>query len=164
LIKIIAAIGKNRELGKSGHLIWHLLGDFRFFRQQTLNKTVVMGKNVFSSLSKKLSNRNHIVLSTKGNFNKDTEDVALVYKPEDLFALCDELSKTEDVYIIGGASIYRMFVDKADEIVLTEIDAECERADVYFPTFDKTKYRRKEVGNGQDGDVKYTHVVYTKIK
>lgn len=164
MIKIIACVGKNLELGKKGNLIWDLPQDLKFFKEQTLNKTVVMGSVTYNSLPRKLPNRKHIVLSYDDNFNKDTKDVTVIYKPEELFTLCYELSKKEDVYIIGGASIYKMFIDKADELILTEINAECDSADVYFPVFDKTKYIRRKIGNGQDKNIKYKHIVYTKIK
>lgn len=163
MIKMIAVVGKNLELGKAGSLVFDIPSDLEFFKTQTLGKTVVMGSTTFNSLPFKLPGRKHIVLSYDDNFNKDVTDVKVIYNKEDLFELCDELEKTEDIYIIGGGSIYKMFLDKADEIILTEVYAECKDADVYFPEFDKTKYIKKEIGSGSDNEIEYAHAVYTKI-
>ena len=74
MIKIIAAVGKNLELGKAGDLIWQLPNDLKFFKLQTQGCAVVMGRNTFNSLPKKLPNRQHHVLTDYLVFNKATED------------------------------------------------------------------------------------------
>lgn len=159
MIKIIAAIGKNNELGKNNDLIWHLPGDLKFFKQQTQGKIVAMGRNTFNSLPKKLPNREHIVLSDVDDFNKDTADVQVLFNAYDFVQQCLLKAEKEDVFIIGGASIYKMFIGFADEIYLTEVEAE-ERADVYFPKFDKAQFSREVLGQGEDNGIKYTHVRY----
>lgn len=129
-----------------------------------MNSPIFMGCTTFNSLPKKLPGRQHIVLAYATDvFNKDISDVKVVYSLEEAMKACSEISKTQDLYIIGGASIYKMFIDFANEIILTEIDAEDDDADVYFPEFDKTKYLRKELGENSDGDINYKHVIYTKI-
>ena len=159
MIKIIAAVGKNLELGKNNGLIWHLPGDLKFFKEQTMNKTVAMGRNTFNSLPKKLPNRQHIVLSDIDNFNKDTQGVNVVYNARDFMMECFKEGERHEMFIIGGASVYRMFIGMADELILTEIDASSE-ADVYFPEFDKSHFQKEILGEGEDNGIHYTHVRY----
>lgn len=159
MIKIIAAIGKNNELGKNNDLIWHLPGDLKFFKQQTQGKIVAMGRNTFNSLPKKLPNRKHIVLTDIEDFNKDISDVEVIYNGMSFARKCLLEAEKEDVFIIGGASVYKMFISFADELYLTEIEAEA-KADVYFPAFDKSQFNAEVLGKGEDNGIKYTHVRY----
>lgn len=163
MIKLIAAVGRNRELGKQDSLIWHLKGDMAFFKTQTMRHTVVMGATTFKSLPKKLVNRTHYVL-TKGSV-QDTgnDDVMIFTRLGKLMEEVKEKSKTEDVYIIGGGTVYALFIDLADEILLTEIDAEEKRADVFFPKFDREKYTRHVLASNEENGIRYTHVRYTRI-
>lgn len=163
MIKIIAAIGKNNELGKNNNLIWHLPGDLKFFKMQTEGKTVAMGRNTFNSLPKKLSNRRHIVLSDVDEFNKDTSDVQVLFNANEFVRCCLLKAEEDDVYIIGGASIYKMFIGFADEIYLTEIDAEA-NADVYFPKFDKNVFDKEILGNDESLGISYSFARYYNRK
>ena len=157
MISIIAAIGKNNELGKNNDLIWHLPNDLKFFKEQTINQTIVMGYNTFVSLGRVLPKRTHIVLSY--------EKVRL---PDEViqFNNLDDLNKyikDKDVFIIGGASLYQQFINKADRLYLTEID-DTSKADVYFPKFDKSKYNKIILGENSDNGINYRHVLYEKKK
>ena len=140
MITIIAAVGKNLELGKNGGLIWRLPNDLKFFKEQTEGCTVVMGRNTFNSLPKKLPNRKHLVLTDVDDFNKSVEDVEIFYNFNDLLEKVKGDASEAKVFIIGGASVYRQFLPYADELLLTEIDAESDEADVYFPEFNKDEY------------------------
>lgn len=165
MIKLIAAIGKNLELGKEGDLIWHLPNDLKFFKEQTLGTSVLMGCNTFNSLPNKLPGRKHIVLAMETDiFNKDVNDVEIVNNFDAAIKKCEQISqKGETIFVIGGASVYSQFLGFADELILTEIDAECKDADVYFPAFDKSKYVRKVISSNSDNDIHYEHVIYSKI-
>ena len=156
-LSLIAAIGKNNELGKNNDLIWHLPGDLKFFKETTMNKTVIMGYNTYLSLPRKLPNRKYIVLSLEDkNLGEDIE----VYN--DINILKEALQqKEEEMFIIGGASMYKQFLDDCENLYLTEIDAESE-ADVYFPIFDKTKYTREIIGENEDNNIKYKHIIYRR--
>ena len=70
---IIAAIGKNRELGKNNNLIWHLPNDLKFFKEVTSNHTIIMGRKTFDSLPRMLPNRKHIVLTSSENLPSEVE-------------------------------------------------------------------------------------------
>lgn len=154
---IIAAIGKNRELGKDNDLIWHLKGDMKFFRETTTGHSIIMGRKTLESLPKLLPNRHHIVLSSSDNFSSEIEH----YKT--LKELLESLKdKNEEIFIIGGASIYKEFIDKVDKMYLTEIDAECKNADAYFPEFNKEEWRREVLKEAEDNSIQYKHVLYKK--
>lgn len=162
MIKIIAAVGKNLELGKKGDLIWHLPNDLKFFKQQTLGCAVVMGRNTYNSLPKKLPNRQHFIITDSPDFNKDIEGVEIYYDFDNLVASIKKKAETEDVYIIGGASVYNQFIEYADELILTEVDASDKEADVYFPEFDKSKYEKTVLAFNSDNEISYTHVKYAR--
>jgi len=156
-ITMIAAIGKNNELGKNNQLIWHLKEDLKFFRDQTINKPIVMGIKTFESLPGLLPKRKHIVLTRR--------DIDL--GPEvDVFHSIDELLNSikeyEEVMIIGGASIYKQFLEYADKLILTEIEAEDSSADAYFPTFNHDEWNAKLIAEKTEGSISYKHLVYTR--
>lgn len=159
MITIIAAIGRNNELGKNNDLIWQLPSDLKFFKEQTSGKTVAMGRTTFLSLPKLLPNRKHIVLSPETDFNKDITDVTIFDDKDTFVNYCKD---QDDIFIIGGASIYNMFIDIADYLILTEIDAEDSEAQVYFPSFDRDKYIFENLGENSDNGVDFKHIKYTK--
>lgn len=156
---IIAAIGKNNELGKNNDLIWKIKGDLNFFKEKTIGHTLLMGENTFFSLPKMLPDRKHIVLTYKSK-DKFPKDVIVINSVEEF----NNISKTtdDDIYIIGGASIYKQFIDKTDQMYLTEIDDECKSADVYFPKFNKDDYDIKIIQEHNLSNPSYKHVLYEK--
>ena len=158
-IILIAAIGKNNELGKNNDLIWHLKSDLRFFKEQTMNHKIIMGYNTFKSLPKLLPKREHIVLTHR---NMEISNVQIFNNTRDLNNYLSTLD--EDVYVIGGASIYKLFIDIADELILTEIDSECLDADVYFPNFDKSEFNTEIIDKCLENNINYKWVKYLKIK
>lgn len=156
--KMIAAIGQNLELGKNNDLIWSLPGDLKFFKEVTTGHTVLMGKNTFYSLPKVLPNRKNIVITDEYIDNSEIEQFNSLEAFYDKYQDSDEV-----VFIIGGGMMYRQFVDIADELYLTEIDASDNEAQTYFPSFDKNNYEREIIRTGEDNGITYTHVAYKKI-
>ena len=154
IINIIAAVGKNLELGKDNKLIWPIKEDLIYFKEKTLGKTVVMGKNTFYSIGKALPGRNNIVL-TSGNIEVDNIKVLHDYK--EVFSL-----EEDEIYIIGGESIYRLFLPYADNLYLTEIDKEDLLADSYFPYFNKNDYYKEIIKKSSSNDLNYSFVRYGK--
>ena len=156
-LSLIAAVGKNRELGKDNDLIWHLKEDMKYFREMTNNKTIIMGRKCFESLPGLLPNRKHIILST----NKDYKvDGALVMN--DMSSVLDYIKNTkEECFIIGGSKIYEMFLPYCNKLYITEIDDE-KKADVYFPAVDYKQYKKKILDRKQENNIKYKFVLYTR--
>ena len=159
-ISIIAAIGKNRELGKNNDLIWHLKGDMQFFKQTTTGHKIIMGRKTFESLPKLLPGRQHLVL-TRSNleFPKEVE----VYSSIQAFLEAYK-DQDEEIFDIGGATLYAELLDYAEKLYLTEIDAEDQTADVYFPAFNKEDYDKSILGTNYDekAGVSYQHVLYKR--
>ena len=133
-LSIIAAIGQNGELGKNNNLIWHLKGDMKFFKDITLGHTIVMGRKTFESLPKLLPGRKHIVLSRN---NIDIPEIEVYHDIQSF--LKKYQNSDEEIFNIGGASIYKILLDYTDKIYLTEIEKQAE-ADTYFPKFNKDDY------------------------
>lgn len=136
---MIACIGRNRELGKDNQLLFHFKRDMQFFRKMTLNSIVVMGRKTYESIGHFLPERKNIVLSKESNMT--IEDII-------------ELSKLEDVWVIGGASIYSQFLPFAQELYLTEVE-ESKEADVFFPSFDKSKYKEETLDKCEEDGIKF---------
>ena len=155
MFSIIAAVGKNRELGKNNQLIFHLKEDMDFFRDTTTGHTVVMGYNTWKSLPGKLKNRRNLVVS----FNEVPEADETI-TDLDTFIKEHQGSK-EEIFIIGGGMIYKTFLPYAKHLYLTEIDATDPAADTFFPDFDKSKYSREVIKKGKDHDLSYTFAKYT---
>ena len=159
-IILIAAIGRNNELGKDNNLIWYLPNDLKFFKEQTINKHIVMGINTFKSLPKILDNRKHIVLTHQ---NVNLGDDVIVFNDKDL--LLEYIKNiNDDVFIIGGSQIYKQFIDAADRLLLTEINSEEKKADVFFPSFDKSDWICQELNSYNDNEIEYKHLLYERKK
>lgn len=155
-ISIIAAIGKNNELGKDNNLIWHLKEDLKFFKELTTNHVIVMGRKTFESLPKILPNRHHIVITSNNNLNDKIE----VFNSVESF-LEKYKDYKDEIFIIGGSSIYKSFLDYSNKLYLTEIDEECKNADVYFPYFDKSLWSKEYISDElEENNIKYRHVLY----
>lgn len=153
---MIAAVGKNRELGKNNDLIWHFKEDMKFFRETTTGNTVVMGRKTFESLPHALPNRRNVVITSNKDYAADGAEVAGSVSE----AL--ELIKNDNVFIIGGGRIYSEFLKYADKLYLTEIDAECEDSDTFFPEFNKDDYIQEKLTDFTVDGIHFSHVLYTK--
>lgn len=153
---IIAAIGKNRELGRDNKLLWSLKGDLKFFKEKTTNHTIIMGRKTFESLGRLLPNRKHVVISSSNNF---PEEVDVYNNIESLLSHYKDTS--EELFIIGGAKIYSEFIDYATKMYLTLVDGEFD-ADVYFPMFDESEWTKTVLSENEENGLKYKHVLYEK--
>lgn len=160
MISIIAAIGKNGELGKNNDLIWHLPGDLKFFKETTLNHPVIMGYNTYLSIGKPLPKRKNIVIAK--DVYKIDADITL-YNDIDELINKEIKTKEDEIFIIGGASMYNYFYPIADKMYLTLVDAEDKEADTYFPKIDESKWKKTLIKENEDNDIKYRHVLYERL-
>ena len=151
MISLIAAVGKNYELGKDNKLIWHFKKDMEYFKEVTTGKTVVMGRKTYESIGRPLPNRRNIVITSR-----------MLEGIETVKTIDEILDMHEDIFIIGGASIYEEFIKYADKIYLTLIDKEYD-ADTYFPTFDENQFEKTVIKEETENDIKLTFALYTKI-
>ena len=156
-VTMIAAVGKNLELGRNNDLIWRFKEDMKFFREQTMGKPMVMGYNTFLSLPGVLPGRKHIVLSfEKLDLGSDVEVVTSMDE------LLDTIIEYPEVMIIGGASIYKQMLEYSNKLILTEVDAEAKDADVYFPKFDHSLYNSEVLSENEENNIKYKMLVYRR--
>ena len=156
-ITMIAAIGRNLELGKDNKLIWPIKEDLKFFKEQTMNKPIVMGRKTLESLPKLLPGRKHIVLTTRDIAN---EEILVVHSIDELLNFIEDYK--EEVMIIGGASLYKEMLEYASKLILTEIDAEDKDADSYFPEFNRDLWDKEIISINNEHNPKYKHLVYKK--
>jgi len=155
-LSLIAAIGKNNELGKDNKLIWHFKEDLKFFKEKTMGKPIIMGRKTLESLPKLLPGREHIVLTRS---NLDIEGVKVFHTKEELLDYVGTFDK--EFYVIGGASIYEQFVENTSKMLLTEIDKEYD-ADCFFPKIDQDEWDRIELSEERDQGIDYKHVLYLR--
>ena len=139
MISMIAAVAKNRAIGFENKLIYWLPNDLKRFKALTTGHTIVMGRKTFESLPKgALPNRRNCVLT------RSTKELPVC----ECFNSWDEFLATcqpeEDIYIIGGASLYKGLLDKADRLCLTEIDDTPAQADTFFPDYSNWKEETRE--------------------
>lgn len=131
-VKMIAAISLNGAIGKNGEIPWRSKEDLRWFKEQTENNVVVMGRGTWESIGKPLPNRTNVVLS-KTLEKSDLPDSVELY---------DSVGKIphKNIIVIGGAEIYRMFLPITNELLLTIIKEHIEGADTFFPSFNFKKF------------------------
>ena len=159
MISIIAAVAKNRAIGYQNKLIYWLPNDLKRFKALTTGHTIIMGRNTFLSLPKgALPNRRNIVLSHSQK----------VFPGCDVYASLEEALKhctpDEDIYIIGGASVYRQALKIADRLCLTEIDDTPGDADTFFPPYkdDWQEESREDHPIDDRHDFRYSFVDYIR--
>jgi dihydrofolate reductase len=149
---MIAAIGNNFELGKNNQLLCHLPADLKRFKEITSGYPVIMGDKTWESLPvKPLPNRRNIVISL--NKNANYQYCEIVHSLDDAV---DLVKNEEKAFIIGGATIYKLFINRIDTLYLTRIEADFD-ADVFFPNVDFEKWQlieevvyKKDEKNGFD--------------
>jgi len=133
IISLIAALDKNRLIGADNGMPWHLPADFKFFKEVTTGKPIIMGRKTFESIGRPLPNRKNIVISRNGY---TAEGIISADSIKHAVQLAGDV---EEVMIIGGANLYQQMIDKAQRMYLTHVDAECE-GDAWFPEFDSSQW------------------------
>ncbi|RKU13399.1 dihydrofolate reductase [Candidatus Poribacteria bacterium] len=130
IISIIAGMDKNRLIGQGNRLPWRLPADMKHFRRHTLGKSVLMGRKTFESIGKPLPKRTNIILTNDRNYQ--AKGCIVTHSIEEAM---DMASGCKEIMVIGGASIYELFLPTADRLYLTYIHG-CFQGDAYFPAFD----------------------------
>lgn len=163
---MIAAMGSNRVIGKDNDIPWHLPDDFKFFKDTTKNHHVIMGRKNWESLPPKfqpLPDRVNIVITRQNNY---TAEGAIVVPTLDASLVIATENKEPEAFIIGGGEIYRMSIELADRIYLTEINAQFD-GQVTFPELDLSKWIEKSrIHHGTDNrhEFSFDFVTYEKNK
>ncbi len=157
MLSLIVAISKNNCIGKDNKLPWNIPEDLKHFKEITKGKTVMMGRKTFESilgyLGKPLPGRKNIVITRNADY-KAPESV-------EIFSNWEEAVKkyaNEDVFVIGGASLYAQTVNSADTLYITHVDKEVD-GDTFFPPIDSKKW--KVISEKKHKGFRFT--IYTKL-
>ena len=156
MISLIAAIGKNRELGKNGDLVFHIKEDMKYFKETTMGPKVLMGRKTWESLPGTLPGRENIVVS-----RHEVPGADMVIHDLGEF-LRENAESEEEIFVIGGGMVYFEALPYARNLYLTEVDAEVKDVDTFFPECDKSLYEKQIIRKGQHDDLAYTFVKYIK--
>lgn len=142
-MKLIVAVDKEWNIGNKGDLLFYIPDDLKFFRSQTIEKVCVMGRKTLESFpgSKPLKNRVNIVLSR--NTDLEVEGATFVKDVDELQEVIKQYN-TNDVYVIGGESIYTLLLPMCDTAVITHIEAVAPEADKKFPELSSDEWVLKE--------------------
>ena len=125
---IIVAAAQNNAIGKQNGLLWQMPEDLKFFKRTTSGHTVIMGRKTYESVGRPLPNRRNIVITRQKEYQ--AEGIEVVHSLDDALALCNP---DEENFIVGGAEIYSLAMDKVDRIYFTLIYGEFPEADTFFP-------------------------------
>lgn len=145
MIAFIWAEDEKGAIGKDGKLPWHLPNDMKFFKAATWGNTVVMGRKTFESMGKRpLPHRTNIIMTRQEDYS--ASGVMVVHSPEELY---QKVSKEENLFIIGGSEIYRLFLSDAGVLWQTKINMNFD-GDTFFPEIDWNEW---ELENEYEGMV-----------
>ena len=150
-ITMIVAVAENGAIGKDNNLLWHISGDLKRFKAITTGHSIIMGRKTYLSFPKRpLPDRKNIILTTSDN----TYEGAYTAKSiEQALALCD----SDEVFIIGGESIYRQFLPYTTKIYLTRVHRSYE-ADTFFPKLNMDEWETIDTEEHLDGEPPFTYI------
>lgn len=149
IISLIAALAVDRVIGLENAMPWHLPADLAWFKRNTLNKPVVMGRKTYASLGQPLPGRRNIVLS---RHPADDDRVMWVSSVTEALTAAGE---SDEIMVIGGGDIYQQFLPRANRLYLTHIDAELD-GDTYFPDYEPDQWQ-SVFSEFHDADEKNSH-------
>lgn len=156
-VSMIAAVSRNLVIGDDGQLPWNIPDDLKYFKEQTLGKAVIMGKNTYLSIGKFLPGRKNVVL---------THDITLLQKGPSFQnsiegAVAEALTETDEIMIIGGGKLYRQFLPYANKLIITEIMKVID-GDTKFPEFDDNLWNTTAGEFREHNGLKYRFVTHLR--
>jgi dihydrofolate reductase len=160
MISMIVAVSEDLGIGRNNDLLWHIPEDLKRFRKLTIGKTVMMGKKTWESLPRRpLRERKNVVITDiKG---EAFEGAIAAYSIDDALNIC---RNDEEIFIIGGGSIYKQFMPHADRLYITHVHRK-EKADIFFPEIDPLIWivvEKQEFKSDNPEGIPYTYVIYER--
>ena len=156
-IILIAAVDKNLAIGKDGKIPWEIKEDLKFFRENTEDSAIIMGRATFDSIGRPLPKRKNIVMTRTF---KGREGVIEVNSSKD--ALEQAKSYSEKINIIGGEYIYKEFLPLATKLLITEIDIEVISPDAFFPKWDINQWKEISRKQSSENGLNFSFVEYQR--
>ncbi|WNB92944.1 dihydrofolate reductase [Bacillus sp. NEB1478] len=159
MISFVVAMDENRAIGKDNDLPWYLPNDLKYFKKVTMGKPIVMGRKTYESIGKPLPGRENIVVTRDKQYQ--AEGTTVVHSVNEVLQI-----DAEEICVIGGAELFKLFLPKADRLYITEIHETFE-ADTFFPPLNESEWQEVSRESGTvDEKNKYPHdfVVLEKIK
>ncbi|WP_442601639.1 dihydrofolate reductase [Paenibacillus sp. KN14-4R] len=135
ILSYIVAMDRNRAIGHENKLPWHLPADLKFFKKTTLGHTILMGRKTYESIGKPLPGRTNVVMTQNREYT--VEGCEIVHTVEEVKARYGE---KDELFLIGGAELFNLFLADADKMYITRIEHEFE-ADTFFPELDAAQWR-----------------------
>lgn len=161
MLSIIVATSKNNIIGKNNKLIWHIPEDLKNFKNITSGHNIIMGRKTFESLGRVLPNRHHVVLTHDETYKVDDENVEIIHEISDLEKY---INSEEENFVIGGAMIYNLLINKCNKLYVTYIDKEF-NGDAVFPKINDEKWKVTKKVKGlknEDNPYDYYFIEYER--
>ena len=162
MINCVVCVDNNWAIGKKNGLLFNIKADMKYFRENTKEKVVVCGYNTLLSFpgSKPLKGRSTIVLCPK---EIERDDCYCIHDFDETVRLIKELSKTQEVFILGGAMLYKSMLPYYDRVYVTHVDAVDPEAEVFFPDLNKAGFKvTSQTSIQEEGEYKFRMVTYEK--
>lgn len=162
ILSAIVAISENNVIGKDNQLPWYLPADLKYFKKTTINHPVIMGRKSFESIGNALPKRTNIVISRNPYYIAN--GVLVAHSLEEALAISGDL-EAEEIFIIGGAEIFRQSLEICDRLYITEVHKTFD-GDVFFPEWNKQEWKllKEEFHEADDKNpYPYTFKTYERI-
>ena len=158
-IILIAAVSKDKVIGKQGGIPWKIKEDLSFFKERTLNSPIIMGRTTYNSIGRPLPNRLNIVMTRSA---KNTEGVTEVTSVEKAIEAASINRDSSRVYIIGGQNIYKEFLPIAHRMIITEVDLFIKDGDTFFPEWNFSEWKELSRDQREENGTRFSFVEYTR--
>jgi len=161
LISLIVAMDKHRLIGRDNQLPWHLPQDLAYFKKVTMNHKIIMGRKTFESIGRPLPGRENIIITRDSTYSQ--EGCTILHSIDEILKLSSR--SNEELFVIGGAEIFKEILSVSDRLYITEIDDVFE-GDTYFPDRKETEWKKISIEKGtkdEKNPYDFEFVVYEKI-
>ncbi len=158
-LSLIVAMATNRTIGINKKMPWHLSADLKQFKKITMGHPIIMGRKTFESIGRPLPGRQNIIISRDINYQQEG---CVVFN--DLDSAVQHCSEQDEVFVIGGATLYKVTLERADRLYITQINQAFE-GDTWFPEIDAADWRevaREDINNDASVDFKYSFLTYDR--
>jgi dihydrofolate reductase len=160
MISLIVAVSEDMGIGRDNELLWHIPEDLKRFKRLTMGNNIIMGKKTWESLPRRpLPGRNNIVLTD--NQGESIDSAVTAYSISDAL---DKCNREEEIFVIGGGSVYRQFMPIADRLYISHVHRTAP-ADAYFPEIDPDVWKaveKEEYKTLEKDGIPYTYIIYER--